>query len=110
METFDWCVRANASAQVEHRIRSAKFGDGYAQISSDGLNERGEAWDVSLTVNEDVAREVRRFLDRHKGAQAFTWTPPLGSASLWRCQKYQITALGGKWFTLTANFEQAFAP
>ncbi|WP_243689793.1 phage tail protein, partial [Cronobacter sakazakii] len=47
-ETFTWCPRINAGGEVTHRVRRAQFGDGYAQASGDGINARGQKWDLEF--------------------------------------------------------------
>ncbi len=35
---FTWCPRLNASSDTKFRTRTVQFGDGYKQVSGDGLN------------------------------------------------------------------------
>ncbi|HGH7301473.1 TPA: phage tail protein, partial [Pseudomonas aeruginosa] len=55
-------------------------------------------------------KAVMDFLDRHTGARAFLWTPPLGGLGLYTCAGYRPVNLGGRVYRLTATFEQAFHP
>lgn len=48
-EAYEATVQGNATL----RIRRAGFGDGYEQISSDGINQRGQSYDISTVPLTD---------------------------------------------------------
>lgn len=110
LETFTWSPRVDASGQESVRVRKAQFGDGYQQVSGDGLNGRMETWPVSFVEREALIRPIRDFLRRHQGFKAFLWTPPLGELGLYRCESWSVTGHGRGNYTLTATFEQTFHP
>lgn len=110
IEIFAWCPRINAEAETNFRVRKAQFGDGYVQVSGDGLNTKNQEWTLNFTGNESYILSIRDFLDRHAGTKAFQWTPPLGTAGLYRCEKYKPVGLGAAKFNLEATFTQAFRP
>ena len=39
IDTFQWQTQASPSGNFVHNVRSAQFGDGYKQVSSNGLNQ-----------------------------------------------------------------------
>eukprot|EP01133_Synstelium_polycarpum_P006220 gene6220-7204_t len=45
--------------------------------------------------------EIRKFLDRHKGAKGFLWTPPLGELGLYKCNGYKPVHRGGQVYAIT---------
>ncbi|EPQ1022968.1 phage tail protein [Enterobacter hormaechei] len=110
IETFTWCPRVNAEADVNFRVRKAQFGDGYEQVSGDGLNTRTQQWTLNFTGNETYISAIKSFLDRHEGTKAFQWKPPLEPLGLYRCETYKPTGLGAGKFNLEATFIQAFKP
>ena len=110
LEKFTWCPRVNASAETSFRVRKAQFGDGYAQTATDGINARSAQWSVEFTGTDEYIRPIMQFLDRHKGARAFVWSPPLGNESLWRADRYSLSALGLGQYTVTTTFSEAYAP
>lgn len=110
IQTFTWCPRVDPTGTVSFRTKSAKFGDGYEQIAQDGINNRTQTWPLTFLDTEPRARQIKGFLDAHKGAQPFYWTPPLGEQGLYRCKTYQATAHGAGLFSIAAEFEQAFHP
>lgn len=110
IETFSWCPRINAEQEVNFRRRTAKFGDGYEQVSGDGINPRSQKWTLQFTGSEAYIAAIKAFLDRHQGVKAFQWRPPLESLGLYRCDTYTPTALGAGQYNLSATFEQAYKP
>ncbi|SOS34598.1 hypothetical protein CFBP6411_03241 [Pseudomonas syringae group genomosp. 3] len=48
-ETFDFDVQVGASGDVSQRTWENDFGDGYSQSGGVGINNRSEAWDVTVT-------------------------------------------------------------
>lgn len=110
IETFTWCPRLNASSDTKFRTRKVQFGDGYTQVSGDGLNPRSQEWTLSFTGSETYIKAIKDFLDAHGGTRSFQWQPPLEDIGLYCCDTYKPTALGNKKYTLDATFQQAFKP
>ncbi|WP_181944600.1 phage tail protein, partial [Klebsiella pneumoniae] len=48
IEIFTWSPRVNPTQTVNFRTRKAQFGDGYAQVSGDGLNTRSQEWELNF--------------------------------------------------------------
>ncbi|MCP6536485.1 phage tail protein, partial [Klebsiella pneumoniae] len=48
IEIFTWSPRVNPQQTVNFRVRKAQFGDGYAQVSGDGINTRSQDWELSF--------------------------------------------------------------
>ncbi|WPU24517.1 phage tail protein [Cedecea neteri] len=110
IETFSWSPRVNPSSTVTFRTRKAQFGDGYEQVSGDGLNPRSQQWDLNFVGSEEYIREIKNFLDRHQGTKAFLWNPPLEQPGLFRCEEFKPTPMGGDNHSLSAKFIQAYKP
>lgn len=110
IETFTWCPRVNTTEDITYKTRRAKFGDGYEQVSGDGLNPRSQKWTLEFTGGEDRIGIIRHFIDRHGGIRAFQWKPPMEQAGLYRCSEHKLSVLGNKKYTLSLTFEQAFKP
>ncbi|MFX0395145.1 phage tail protein, partial [Morganella morganii] len=49
IEIFTWCPRVNPTEDITYKTRRAKFGDGYEQVSGDGLNPRSQKWSLEFT-------------------------------------------------------------
>ncbi|WP_263146072.1 phage tail protein [Pseudomonas sp. RIT-PI-AD] len=110
VETFTWPVAAGVQGEIEYAVRETKYGDGYAQVVGDGLNDRSESWAVSKTGNRSTMQPLWQFLDRHAGRKAFRWVTPTGTSGFFRAKGYRLTPLGNELFTLSATFEQHFHP
>ncbi|HHP1737599.1 TPA: phage tail protein, partial [Klebsiella pneumoniae] len=70
IEIFTWSPRVNPQQTVNFRVRKAQFGDGYAQVSGDGINTRSQDWELSFVGTEDYIRPIKQFFDRHAGTRA----------------------------------------
>lgn len=109
-DTFTWVPLVGTQGTTALRTRKAQFGDGYSQAVPDGINNASDSWPLSFIGDAATVQPIRDFLAAHKGASSFYWTPPLGAQGLYRCEGYQVQALGGGVYTLTATFQQVFAP
>lgn len=110
LEEFTWCPQTQSPGTTTLRTRTAQFGDGYKQVSGDGLNGKSQAWDLVFTGPESEIRAIRDFLDRHQGYRSFAWRPPLEDLGLYQAGEYKLQPLGARRYTLTATFTQAFHP
>lgn len=110
IDKFTWSPRVNPTQSVSFRLRKAKFGDGYEQVSGDGLNPRSQTWDLNFVGTEAYIEAIKNFLDRQGGTKAFQWKPPLEQLGLYRCEEFKPTPLGGDNYSLSATFIQAFKP
>lgn len=106
---FTWCPRLSANASNKFSTRKAQFGDGYEQVSANGLNPRSQEWSLEFTGNALYIQGIKSFLNQHKGYQAFQWSPPLEEAGLYRSEEYAVTALGNEMYNLAVTFKTAYA-
>lgn len=109
-DLFTWQGQLGAQGSADFRVLEAKFGDGYAQVVDDGLNTEVQNWPLSFSGKEAYVQPILAFLRSHKGGKSFRWTPPLGTEGLYRCKGYGLVPLGKGLYTLTATFQQYFAP
>ena len=109
IETFIW-QSEKGEGEITQRVRTKKFGDGYGQTVSDGINNKSQPWPFMHTGPQEKIKVFMAFLDRHQGAKAFLWTPPLGVQGYYKCATYAMQQSSGAIWSLTATFEQAFQP
>ena len=110
-ETFTWCPRTDPEGTSSFKVLSAQFGDGYAQEVGDGLNNEARSWPLQFAGFGDEVKPIRNFLRRHAGFKPFEWTPPLeDQAGLFVVREFSIRPMGGDFYTLTATFQERFAP
>lgn len=107
---FSFPVQANDSGSTEYLIRTAQFGDGYAQSSGEGINSKKETWAITYSGRKEDVDKVRAFLDERAGYKSFAWKNPHGVLGLYKASKYESLPYATDVFRLTTNFEQAFAP
>jgi phage-related protein len=82
IETFTWCPRINAEADTNFRVRKAQFGDGYEQVSGDGLNTRSQQWTLNFTGNETYISAIKTSSTGMKERKPFSGSR---RSNLWVC-------------------------
>lgn len=97
--------------KVEFKLLSATFGDGYEQISQEGLNSKKEEWSLTWS-NEDGTdtTTIKTFLDARGGSEPFYWTAPNDTAKLWRCEGYSSKPTSPMTETVSAVFKRWYGP
>ncbi|ELW9440223.1 phage tail protein [Pluralibacter gergoviae] len=113
IETFAWRIQAasQSATKSSDNIRKVQFGDGYSQVSGNGINEEVLSYEFSFSGDPQTALDIYTFLRRHK-TKSFSFKPPFGDLALWRVagNSLQKVPLSKKVITISATFEQAFAP
>jgi len=93
-------------------VRIARFGDGYEQRTTFGLNQNPKQWDLTWNVSETDADTIETFLDaRAADGASFEWTP-LGESTEynWVCEQWSKSIPFLNRATITATFRQVFEP
>ncbi|WP_447717261.1 phage tail protein [Pluralibacter gergoviae] len=113
IEAFAWRIQAASQSATKStdNIRKVQFGDGYSQVSGNGINEEALSYEFSFSGDPQTALDIYAFLRRHK-TKSFSFKPPFGDLALWRvaANSLQKIPLSKKVITISATFEQAFAP
>ncbi|WOD19843.1 phage tail protein [Paraburkholderia kirstenboschensis] len=111
-DTFTWSPTvAGTSGSTSQRVRKAQFADGYVQRVADGINSKSSSFNLQFIGDAATISAIMAFLDAHSGAIAFNWTPLLWAApALFTCEKYSQPTRDGDAYTITATFDQTFAP
>ncbi|WP_455648513.1 phage tail protein [Kluyvera sp.] len=113
IEHFGWRIKASSQPTLKSKdvVRSAQFGDGYKQVSGSGLNDETLSYEFSFSGDPQTVRDIHTFLRRHK-TKSFSFTPPGGELTLWRVEadSLQRVTKSKTVETVSATFEQAFAP
>lgn len=110
IETFTWEPDDEAGGESTLRTRKSQFGDGYAQVSSDGLNGETDSWSLSFGGLADEIAPPLAFIRRHRGARSFLWTNPEGVLAMYRCETFRQQRKPGGVVVLSATFERAYQP
>ncbi len=86
MDTFNFYT-PDAELEEKERLRTAQFGDGYAQESSDGLNSLLQVWTLNYRDQyKDQVLAIRAFLKNQKGAKRFYYVTPLSETITVKCK------------------------
>lgn len=111
IDTFDYSVSAGASGTAPVTTYSAQFGDGYKQVSADGMNAAMETWSLTCNGRPDDMVAVRDFLVSHC-ASSFYWKNPWGETKLYRVKADSIapTFSYSNYVGLSFTFEQTVSP
>ncbi|WP_213778879.1 phage tail protein [Caballeronia sp. dw_276] len=110
-DTFIWVPTVeNLSGTATLHVRKAQFGDGYEQKVADGINNRRSSFNLQFVNDAATISAILAFLDAHAGATAFLWTPLLRQELLFTCETYSEPVKNGTVYTITATFDQTFAP
>ena len=109
IQTFNWRVESGVMSKVDYRVIETQFGDGYAQISADGINTKNESYGIRVHAKEAEAKLIMEFFDEHKGSKSFFWTPPLGTIGLYTCKDPTPSDRGGGLYTISGTFVKVFA-
>lgn len=102
--------QTGSSGSTAYRVLETQFGDGYSQALGDGINTKTDTWNVKVWGIEAYVQPIKDFLDDHKGATSFFWTPPLGVQGYYRCKSVNMVPDVASQFTLTFTLEQKFMP
>lgn len=110
MERWTWEVDTGAGPELEFAVKTAQFGNGYAQEVQDGLNAAKEVWNISRFGDLSVLAPMYKFLKRHGGTKAFQWLTPFGEEILVKATNIKMPNQGANTYTLSATFAQVFRP
>ncbi|MCY1555795.1 Phage minor tail protein [compost metagenome] len=110
IETFTWEPDDSASAEGELGVHESKFGDGYSQVSGDGLNGEKQTWNLTFGGHQEEVAPILDFVRRHRGYRGFLWTAPGGQLGLYRCASYRRTCHPGALESLSLTFKQTYHP
>lgn len=110
VETFSWVPDDEAQREGEFRTRSAQFGEGYEQVSGDGMNSERQTWTLTFGGLPDELDPILDFVRRHGGWRSFLWVSPRGGLGLYRCASYREQNRPGGVAGLSLTFVQAFKP
>lgn len=109
-DTFTWCPLVGAQGQSSFRVFNSQFGDGYRQVTGDGINNRTQSWPLEFKGTKDYIQAIKTFLDNHQGVKPFYWTPPMEDQGLYDAGQYQILVHHRNLYTLSVTFTQRFEP
>lgn len=109
IKTFGWKVEKGPTPSINYRTVESQFGDGYKQVSIDGINTKEESYSITVNAYKELAQVIMDFFDEHEGMKSFYWTPPLGKLGLYTCKDPAPIDKGGGLYTITGTFVKTYA-
>ena len=111
MATFpDFDPVYSAIKSSKPNIRAARFGSGYEQRTTFGLNQNPKEWSLTFDLSDQDADTVEAFLDaRADDAANFDWSPPGDAATYkWTCAEWSRELYSVERSRITTVFRQVF--
>lgn len=107
MQTFNFKMNMGVAKDTQFRVNRTQFGDGYAQLSSHGINNKTQSWSGTKTGDyETVIKPIEQFIDAHAGVKPFLWTDPNGHTKQYICTGYNSSQRKGNFWQISLKFEQ----
>ena len=102
----------NAQKNSQPNVRTVRFGDGYEQRLTFGLNQNAKRWSLTFEVSETDADTIETFLDARASDNAsFDWQPPGSSTTYkWVCEQWSKSIPYLNRATIQATFREVFEP
>ena len=93
-------------------VRTVRFGDGYEQRLSLGLNQNPKSYNLTFEVSETDADTIETFLDaRAADSASFDFTPPgESSSSKFVCEQWNKSIPYLNRATIQTTFREVFEP
>ena len=93
-------------------VRTVRFGDGYEQRTSLGLNQNPKVYTLTFEVSETDSDTIETFLDARAADNAsFDFTPPgEDSSSKFVCEQWSKSIPYLNRATIQATFREVFEP
>lgn len=115
MNEFTWIPDFGAQGETSPRVSNVKFGDGYEQRFSLGLNTMPTNYNLVFQNRDQNDRDdIVAFLREAAGTEAFEWAPPGEEASIYDpprvfvCRKWTVVQNNASYFTINASFEEVY--
>ncbi len=91
MATFSFIPNFAIALTKKPRLLEARFGEGYSQITNDGINNNPEGWQLSFVGLTDAeADAIEDFIDENVG-MPIEWTPPRKTQKKYICREFSRT-------------------
>tara|TARA_A100001515_G_scaffold132599_1_gene121198 strand:+ start:461 stop:802 length:342 start_codon:yes stop_codon:yes gene_type:complete len=93
-------------------VRTVRFGDGYEQRTSLGLNQNPKVYNLTFEVSETDSDTIETFLDARAADNAsFDFTPPgEDSSSKFVCEEWSKSIPYLNRASIQATFREVFEP
>ena len=110
MRSFTWDIDASSSETVTHSVNKVRFGDGYEQVSSFGINNKRKTWQCSKQSYKSTIDDIYNFLGSTQAVEPFYFQPIKTEQGFTVRLVGEISRqkIGGDVWKISFNLEQAF--
>lgn len=115
-----WLPSYTPQAKYAPRVLDAKFGDGYQQRATDGINASPETWDLQFLARTAAdAQAMIDFFNARAGVESFQWIAPdntngapnvplVGNPKLYIARKYTMSRTSPLLYEVSVTFKEVF--
>ena len=109
METFGFKndLEGNRSS-YKFAKQVVKFGDGYEQRISVGINNKSGEWSYQRTAQLEEINQIQAFFDRHQSVVPFIYPNPQSQSVKAVAEDYDLICLGAKIWRISTTIRQVF--
>ena len=110
MRAFVWDIDASSSETVTHSVNKVKFGDGYEQAASFGINNKRKSWQCSRQDYKPIIDDIYNFLGSTQAVEPFYFQPIKSEQAIVVRLAGDMSRqkVGGNVWKISFNLEQAF--
>jgi phage-related protein len=107
---FTYIPAKSFSKTTKTNSHQIKFGEGYSQRVSEGINNIASSWELSfINVSLTTSANIESFLTARNGTEAFLFNPPGELITyLVICTEWSTEYTSHISRTIKCNFEQVF--
>lgn len=110
MRSFTWDIDASSSENTAHSVNKVRFGDGYEQVSSFGINNKRKTWQCSKQDYKSTIDDIYNFLGSTQAVEPFYFQPIKTEQGFTVRLVGEVSRqkIGGDVWKISFNLEQAF--
>ena len=110
MRSFTWDIDASSGESTAHSVNKVRFGDGYEQVSSFGINNKRKTWQCSKQSYKSTIDDIYNFLGSTQAVEPFYFQPIKTEQGFTVRLVGEVSRqkIGGDVWKISFNLEQAF--
>ena len=107
-ETFNYNPTIQSQKNNTPRVKRQPMGNGYFQITGDGINSNLEKWNLTFIVNDTDKQAIISFFETTGGYTYFNWTSDeIGAVEKqYIVPNWTLQPIGGNWYNINCMFEE----
>jgi phage-related protein len=109
LSDFDYQPLNGAQVANKPKVLSSRFGDGYEQRVTDGINANLQSWNLNFVDFKTTIDTIEAFIASKGAVNAFTWTPSGFAEVKVICREWARNLNSKNVHGLSCTFEQVAA-